>query len=157
VIHRLATKETLIRNRVFTYITRGVELLVLDYVDHSYAEPQIPGGTIEPGESPAAAAIREAEEETGLTDLKVISFLGSFKKDLRDIGRNEVIQAWFFHLEAGNPTPERWVHSEADPHEGQGPIVFELHWVPIDAIPKLGGIDSAMLPKLKESIANRED
>ncbi|MBV1930128.1 MAG: NUDIX domain-containing protein [Porticoccaceae bacterium] len=144
------------RNRVFTYITRGAELLVLDYLDHSYSEPQIPGGTIEPGESPEAAATREAEEETGLTDLKVISFLGSFKKDLRDIGRDEIIQAWFFHLEAGNPTPERWLHTEADPHDGEDSIVFELYWVPVDAIPQLGGIDSAMLSKLKESFANPE-
>jgi len=133
------------RDRVFTYITRGTELLVLDYVDGSYLEPQIPGGTIEPGESPEAAAIREGEEETGLTDLTVISFLGSFKKDLRVIGRDEVIQAWFFHLDAGGSTPERWRHTEADPHDGSDSIVFELYWVPVEAIPTLGGIDGAML------------
>ena len=54
------------RNRVFLYITQGEKLLVLDYLDHSYLEPQVPGGTIEPGESPEEAALREAREETGL-------------------------------------------------------------------------------------------
>lgn len=143
------------RNRVFTYITQGSKLLVIDYVDHSYLEPQIPGGTIEPGESPEEAALREAEEETGLTDLKIVSFLGSFNRDLRTIGRDEVIKAWFFHLEAGDSTPERWRHAELDSHNGTAPILFELYWVPMDAIPKLGGIDNEMLPKLSESVAKQ--
>ncbi len=141
------------RNRVFTYITQGSKLLVLDYVDHSYLEPQIPGGTIEPGESPEEAALREAEEETGLIDLKFVSFLGSFNRDLRTIGRDETIKAWFFHLEAADSTPQRWRHTELDPHDGTVPILFELYWVPMDAIPKLGGIDSEMLSELSESVA----
>ncbi len=141
------------RNRVFTYITQGSKLLVLDYVDHSYLEPQIPGGTIEPGESPEEAALREAEEETGLTGLTIISFLGSFNKNLRAIGRDEIIKAWFFHLEAVDSTPQKWRHIELDPHDGTDPITFELHWVPMDAIPKLGGIDNEMLSKLSESVA----
>ena len=62
------------RHRVFTYITRAHELLVLDHVDHRYLDPQIPGGTIEENETPEAAAIREAQEETGLKSLEVVSF-----------------------------------------------------------------------------------
>ncbi|HUH36767.1 MAG TPA: NUDIX domain-containing protein [Spongiibacteraceae bacterium] len=142
------------RHRVFTYITQGPKLLVLDYVDGSYVEPQIPGGTIEPGESPAQAALREAREETGLSGLKVVSFLGSFISDLRAIGRNETIKAWFFHLEAAGPTPQRWRHAESDPHDGSAPVYIELYWVPMESIPKLGGIDCTMLPELAESVAN---
>ncbi|MEA3406123.1 MAG: NUDIX domain-containing protein [Pseudomonadota bacterium] len=141
------------RNRVFTYITQGSKLLVLDYVDHSYLEPQIPGGTIESGESPEEAALREAQEETGLSRLKVVSFLGSFTQDLQAIGRDETIKAWFFHLESSDSTPKKWKHTELDSHEGLDPIIFELYWVPLDAIPKLGGIDNDMLPKLAESVA----
>lgn len=141
------------RNRVFTYITQGSKLLVLDYVDHSYLEPQIPGGTIESGESPEEAALREAEEETGLTDLKIVSLLGSFNRNLQVIGRDEVIKAWFFHLESGDSTPERWRHTELNPHDGTVPIVFELYWVSMNAIPKLGGIDSQMLSQLSKSVA----
>ncbi len=142
------------RDRVFTYITQGTRLLVIEYVDRSYAEPQIPGGTIEPGESPEQAALREATEETGLSGLKVVSFLGSFIRDLRSIGRNETITTWYFHLSADDVTPERWRHAERDPHEGTDPVLFELSWVALDAIPKLGGIDNEMLPELAESVAS---
>lgn len=141
------------RNRVFTYITQGPKLLVLDYVDGSYVEPQIPGGTIEPGESPDDAALREAMEETGLSGLKLVSLLGSFISDLRAIGRDETIKAWFFHLEAVAPAPQRWRHAESDPHDGSAPVPVELYWVSLDAIPALGGIDGTMLPELVDSVA----
>ncbi len=59
----------MLRQRVFTYITRGDQLLILEYVDGRYLEPQIPGGTVKLGELPAQAALREAQEETGLGSL----------------------------------------------------------------------------------------
>jgi 8-oxo-dGTP pyrophosphatase MutT (NUDIX family) len=52
----------------------GPELLLFQ---HPYAGIQIPAGTIEPGESPEAAALREAGEETGLTEFAAIQSLGS--------------------------------------------------------------------------------
>ena len=140
------------RHRVFTYITRAHELLVLDHVDHRYLDPQIPGGTIEENETPEAAAIREAQEETGLKSLEVVSFLGSFERDLTDIGRDEVITAWFFHLKTNESTPSSWRHLETDPSDGAEPIEFELYWVPIHEMPKLGGIDNEMLRELKKSV-----
>ena len=143
------------RNRVFLYITQGEKLLVLDYLDHSYLEPQVPGGTIEPGESPEEAALREAAEETGLIALKVVSLLGVSEKDLRPIGRNETIKAWFFHLIAEDSTRARWRHTERYPHDGTASVPFELYWVPLDAIPKLGGFDNEMLPALVKSLARR--
>lgn len=44
------------RQRVFTYITRADQLLVLGYADGRYLLPQIPGGTVEKGELPEQAA-----------------------------------------------------------------------------------------------------
>ncbi|MEH6468213.1 MAG: NUDIX domain-containing protein [Porticoccus sp.] len=140
------------RNRVFTYITKQEQLLVLDHVDHSYLEPQIPGGTIKNGELPEVAAIREAKEETGLTQIEVVRFLGSFERDLSEIGRNETIKAWFFHLCTSQSTEPRWRHFEMDSSEVSGPIEFELYWVPINNLPTLGGIDDAMLEELKASV-----
>ena len=64
-----------------------------------YQEPQIPGGTVEAGELPAVAALREAHEETGLTALKLVKYLGCFERNLAEIGRDETIMAWFYHLQ----------------------------------------------------------
>ena len=47
----------MLRQRVFTYITRGDHLLMLESVDGRYLQPQIPGGTVEAGELPAQAAL----------------------------------------------------------------------------------------------------
>lgn len=44
---------------------------------HPYAGVQIPAGTVEFGESPEEAALREAYEETGLHDVKIVTLLDS--------------------------------------------------------------------------------
>ncbi|MBU1880260.1 MAG: NUDIX domain-containing protein, partial [Chloroflexi bacterium] len=46
---------------------------------HPYAGVQVPAGTVEDGETPAQAALREAAEETGLalSDLSTGRYLGS--------------------------------------------------------------------------------
>ena len=140
------------RQRVFTYITKNDQLLILDRTDANYTEPEVTGGTVNPGEPPEYAALREAKEETGLKFLEVVRLLGSFERNLLDIGRDESIIAWFFHLRTNEPTPPSWKHYEEDPSEGIGPIEFQLYWVPISNIPKLGGIDCARLQELKESV-----
>jgi 8-oxo-dGTP pyrophosphatase MutT (NUDIX family) len=143
----------MMRHRVFTYITRADQLLILEYVDGRYVQPQIPGGTVRVGEPAAQAALREAQEETGLTRLQLVKCLGSFERDLTDIGRYETIVAWFFHLHTDEPTPATWRHCERDSSEGFGPIEFALSWVPLENIPELGGIDQTMLPELYDSVA----
>lgn len=143
----------MLRQRVFTYITRGDQLLILEYVDGRYLEPQIPSGTVKLGELPAQAALREAQEETGLTALQIVKCLGSFERDLTDIGRDETIIAWFFHLHTYEATPLSWRHFECDSSEGFGPIEFSLSWVPLNDLPQLGGIDKAMLPELFDSVS----
>lgn len=140
------------RHRVFTYITREDQLLILEYVDGRYLQPQIPGGTVEAGELPAQTALREAQEETGLTALQVVGCLGSFERDLTDIGRDETIVAWFFHLHTHESTPLSWRHFENDSSEGFDPIEFAVSWAPLNNLPELGGIDEMMLAELRSSL-----
>lgn len=141
-----------IRKRVFNYITFGDQLLVLDHVNQPDLAMQIPGGTIEADESPAVAAIREAEEETGLSGFELKSFLGDFEKDLSCLGRAEIIHAYFFHLELTARPALRWQHAELNAHDQADPIMFELYWVDMIPKPKLGGIDDAMYDELLESV-----
>jgi 8-oxo-dGTP pyrophosphatase MutT (NUDIX family) len=63
--------------KVTAFITRpgpaGEELLLFQ---HPYAGVQIPAGTVEPGETPEQAVLREAWEETGLEGLQILRSLG---------------------------------------------------------------------------------
>lgn len=62
--------------KVLAYITRegkhGKEILAFRHQHHPEAGVQVPGGTVEHGEDLVAALRREVEEETSLTDLKLI-------------------------------------------------------------------------------------
>ncbi|MFE7491427.1 NUDIX domain-containing protein [Kitasatospora sp. NPDC057541] len=43
---------------------------------------QVPAGSVRPGEAPEAAALREAREETGLTDVTIVRKLGETEYDI---------------------------------------------------------------------------
>jgi 8-oxo-dGTP pyrophosphatase MutT (NUDIX family) len=63
---------------VTVFITRDTpDGLFLALFQHPHAGIQIPAGTVNPGETPEAAALREAAEETGLTGLTLLRSLGS--------------------------------------------------------------------------------
>lgn len=57
-----------IRRKVLAYITNRQRLLVFSHLDIPEAGIQVPGGTLEDGESPEEGVLREAYEETGLED-----------------------------------------------------------------------------------------
>lgn len=63
--------------KVTAFVTRRVngrrELLLFQ---HPSAGIQIPAGTVEPGETPEAAAVRETQEETGLHTVAIDQYLG---------------------------------------------------------------------------------
>ena len=67
----------MILEKVTPFITRrapgGLELLVFQ---HPTAGVQLPAGTVEIGEDPAAAALREAQEESGLRELRLVCAIG---------------------------------------------------------------------------------
>ena len=64
-------------NKIFAYITRAEQLLVFKDVDFPEAGIQIPGGTIESGELPEDAVLREAVEEIGLGRLHLVFVWGN--------------------------------------------------------------------------------
>jgi ADP-ribose pyrophosphatase YjhB (NUDIX family) len=89
---------------------------------HPAAGHQIVKGTVEPGEAAADAALRELEEESGVTGAWIVADLGS--SDAIDDG-----QLWhFFHCAAGEQ-PARWVFATLD----EGGLIFSFYWQPLDA------------------------
>ena len=104
-------------DKALAYILNGERLLVLRPIDQPYEQTgiQVPGGTVQPGETPAQAVLREACEETGLTDLALIRSLGRIRYDISPL-RPEIQRRHFFHLATNGPVPERW--NSAEQHDG---------------------------------------
>jgi ADP-ribose pyrophosphatase YjhB (NUDIX family) len=83
----------------------GIEFLL---IRDPYANWGLPKGHIEGGETPEAAALREVEEETGLTELAVVAQLPTIDWYFRDRGKLVHKFCHFFLLEctAGEATPQ---------------------------------------------------
>lgn len=139
-----------IKRKVFAYITYQDRLLIFSHPDHPDAGWQVPAGTVEPGENLDDAVRREATEETGLTTLHLVRYLGDRWRDMSDFGRNELHHRYFYHLECTQPPPEAWRHGEMTPSDGSsGPIVFEFFWAPLpDGVPELIADHGQMLQEL---------
>jgi len=136
--------------RAVAYITHGDRLLVFRHTRHPEAGIQVPGGKIEPGETPEAGALREACEETGLEGLQIESYLGRYDLDLAPYGRQGTLRMFYYHLTCDGQPPERWLHYELAPSDGTpAPIEFELYWVRFpDEVPTLVGEQGLLLHKL---------
>ncbi|NKY31278.1 NUDIX hydrolase [Nocardia gamkensis] len=136
------------KDKVLVYVVRDGKLLVFRHTDYTHEEVgiQVPAGSIRPGESPQDAALREAREETGLTEFKIVRKLGEFEYDISPY-RWEIQVRHVFHLELSEPAPERWASQED--HDGQGePTRFECFWVPLDAAHILQSGQGALLGRL---------
>lgn len=82
--------------KVVGYVVHGDRLLVFthDDVPLDVAGVQVPAGTIEPGETPEDAVVREIWEETGLP-ARVVSSLGVQRYDMWP-SKPEVHERHFF-------------------------------------------------------------
>jgi 8-oxo-dGTP pyrophosphatase MutT (NUDIX family) len=145
-----------LKRKAFAYITHGDGLLVFRHLDAPDAGTQVPAGTIRDRERPAAAALREAREETGLHDLVLGRFLGERRRDMADFGRDEVQRRYFFHLRCVGDPPATWRHDERDPSDGDAEsIAFAFFWARLpDGVPALIADHDALLPQMIASLAN---
>ena len=142
-------------HKVVAYITDGDRLLVFSHPHHPEAGIQVPAGTVEENESPREAVLREAQEETGLDDLEIQSYLGVREHDLSAHGQAEIQRQHFFHLVFRGEAPVRWRHYEKHPSKGSAEqIQFELFWVKFPGgVPELTGDQGALLPKLRSAVS----
>jgi 8-oxo-dGTP pyrophosphatase MutT (NUDIX family) len=138
--------------KAFAYITRAGELLVFEHVGAPEAGIQVPAGTIDPGETAAEAALREAVEETGWSAYRKPRLLGTAEFDASPYGKNEVHERWFFHLEVEGDPPRRWRHFERHASGQPGAAIeLELFWTALDGAESLLIAEhGALLPRLRE-------
>jgi 8-oxo-dGTP pyrophosphatase MutT (NUDIX family) len=119
---------------------------------------QLPGGTVDLGESLDDAVLREAFEETGLTPLRIAARLGVTIRTKR--GRTLPIEDYYYHLiwdaPPAAPIPERWFHHEMTPSAGGPPIRFELWWADARVDSPLTGRFREFVPGLRATLGVQE-
>jgi 8-oxo-dGTP pyrophosphatase MutT (NUDIX family) len=94
---------------VFRRAGDHVQLLVLQ---HEGGKWMLPKGTIEAGETPEAVALREVREETGLSNVRVLTDLGqerySFFWRTEDTFYDKTVHYFLLEFLGGEePTPQR--------------------------------------------------
>ena len=108
--------------KVCPVITRmsGDRLEVLAF-EHPSAGKQLVKGSIEAGESPALAAARELEEESGVQ-----------ASDLVPVGETRIAGApWYFFAAQVPVLEDVWEHQTIDDHGHR----FRFFWHPLDQAP----------------------
>lgn len=128
-------------HKAYVYLTCGTDLLVFDEPDTPYLGFQVPGGTVDPGESFLQSAMREFAEETGLTldaafehfsdqdiPFETIPATGQFKAPPgrplqgRHIRRN-------YHTSVPHRPKDSWEHFEMFPSSCVAPIRYRFFWL----------------------------
>jgi 8-oxo-dGTP diphosphatase len=128
-------------HKAYVYLTCGTDLLVFNEPDTPHLGFQVPGGTVDPGESFLHGAMREFAEETGLNldaafdhfsdqDLpfETIPSVGQFKSAPdrpllgQHIRRN-------YHVRLSHRPKDGWEHFEMFPSSGVAPIRYRFFWI----------------------------
>jgi 8-oxo-dGTP pyrophosphatase MutT (NUDIX family) len=117
--------------KALAYVVHDGKLLAFRHVDYSYEEVglQAPGGTIEQGETPEVAVLRELKEETGYDCFDIVKKLGVTTYDITP-HRYEIQERHIFLVQPTAPLPERWMSYETH-DDGRPPTTFENFWLPI--------------------------
>jgi 8-oxo-dGTP pyrophosphatase MutT (NUDIX family) len=137
-----------LKRKVLAYIAHDRHLLVFRHRDFPEAGLQVPGGTLELGETPEKAVLREAVEETGLAGLLIQRRLGEQVCKMSDYGLDEIHHRFYYQLLCATTPPETWTHTEEYPSDGSAPLVFEFFWARLPNIPPLAGGQDYMLHRL---------
>jgi 8-oxo-dGTP diphosphatase len=130
-------------DKVVAYVVRGDEkqereLLVFEH-DKEWSEAgiQVPAGTVDKSESLESAALREAEEECGLSNLKVLGKLDEYvmyRATHKQFNRRHV-----FLMGAGSAFADTWTHKVDGSGLDHG-MSFHFYWMPLkEAEYKLAG------------------
>ena len=94
----------------FTKDKKDIEILL---IQDSKGRWTIPKGHIEPGETAKMTARREIEEETGLKNISILTWLGKIHFKYRRIDKLVLMTTQIYLVQAldshETPTPEKWM------------------------------------------------
>lgn len=119
--------------KAYAYVVRNgdrPELLVFQDADSDEDADcgvEIPKGTVEDGEDPGDAVVRETQEETGLDAFDDISWLASDRWP--HPAKAKVYRRHFFRIDVED-APDAWEHAVTGEGEEAGDV-YELFWVRI--------------------------
>ncbi len=119
-------------DKVVAYVLRNNkrDLVVFEH-DKEWSEAgiQVPAGTVDAGEDPKVAVLREVSEEVGLSNVKVIEKIDQYlmyRNTHSQLNRRHV-----YLLEAGEAIPEKWVHKVGGDGLDKG-MNFHCYWLPLE-------------------------
>lgn len=118
--------------KVVAYVVHDRRLLVFthDDVPIEIVGVQVPAGSIEHGEAPGDAAVREVLEETGLR-ARVVRDLGVEQYDMWP-AKPQLHERHFFQLElVDDDVSERWQAGAENPSDGGARVRSTCWWTPI--------------------------
>ncbi|MEO1655287.1 MAG: NUDIX domain-containing protein [Bacteroidota bacterium] len=134
------------KKKVLAYITRqsksSTELLIFSHRDYPEAGLQVPGGSLEAGESLEEGLIREVKEESGLSQFKAIQYLG--ESQYTAIEKEEIHLRHFFQLHFEGNGPDAFTHLVRAGEEDKG-LVFQYYWVDLEPAPPLAADQDCLL------------
>jgi 8-oxo-dGTP pyrophosphatase MutT (NUDIX family) len=120
------------KSKAHGYLTRyragTVELLVFSHARFPEAGLQVPGGSLDAGESPVDALHRELLEEAGLSNLTVLRPLAP--RILPFPTHGEPVCYHAFHLSSSAQLPDQWVYQVSAGEDDRG-LLFEYFWLPL--------------------------
>lgn len=135
--------------KVVAYIVRDGCVAVIRHIDFPLEQTglQVPAGTIRRAELPEDAVLREAFEETGLENLRIVKYLGAGEYDMRPYADAMHVRH-YFHIAADDADlPEKWEWQES--HDGVGkPTRFEVSWISLKHAHVLAGGQGAFIGRI---------
>lgn len=147
------TEVTFLPNKALIYATNKRGLLIFREPDFPEVPPQVPGGTINNGEDPLAAAKREFAEETGILTPTEMTFLELDKHPFDRNGQPYQVNRYYYHAAVSDDLPETWDHHEKFAHDGADPILFRFSWVTLNNAPDILGIGMEVaIPSLRSRL-----
>ncbi len=106
-------------DKVCPVVFRDASMREILAFEHPQAGIQLVKGSVEPGESVRAAALRELEEESGISNAGIAQDLGTWNSEHNG-------HVWSLQLCTFKPAlPERWVHHCVD--DGGHDLSFFWH------------------------------